>query len=349
MYIDREQCKHIQNEAAAELAHVTTREVLEQLRLKYFGRKDGVLTTILRSLKDLSEEDKKTVGRAAHEAKLYLEDALAKKEHALIEAELHDQQHKEKIDVTAPGIKVPAGHLHPLTQLISKACDIFTAMGFAVAEGPEVETERYNFDALNVPKDHPARDMQDTFWLDPAAAGPGMLLRTQTSSVQIRYMETHKPPFRIVAPGRVFRNEATDATHEAQFYQFEGFMVGKDVSLANAKAVLEVFFQRLLANKKIAIRFRPSYFPFTEPSVEGDVTCFKCFGKKCAVCKRTGWLEVVGAGMVHPKVLENVGIDAREWQGFAFGVGLDRIAMVRYGIDDIRLMYSGDMRFLKQF
>lgn len=345
MYIDPKQFEHIQKEAAFELEHVASREALEQLRLKYFGRKDGVLTAVLRSLKDLSEEEKKTIGRAAHEIKLNLHDAITKKEHALIEAELHDQQRKEKIDVTAPGTKVPAGHLHPLTQLISKACDIFTAMGFEVAEGPEVETERYNFDALNVPKDHPARDMQDTFWLET----PGMLLRTQTSSVQIRYMETHQPPFRIVAPGRVFRNEATDATHEAQFYQLEGFMVGKDVSLANAKAVLEVFFRRLLANKKIAVRFRPSYFPFTEPSVEVDVTCFKCFGKKCSVCKRTGWLEVAGAGMVHPKVLANVGIDAREWQGFAFGVGLDRIAMARYGIDDIRLMYSGDMRFLKQF
>ena len=345
MHIDAEQCKHILKEAASELAHITSREELERLRLKYFGRKDGVLTGVLRALKDLSEEEKKTVGRAAHETKLNLLAALAKKESALIEAELHDQQRKEKIDVTAPGTRVPKGHLHPLTQLIDKACDIFTAMGFEVAEGPAVETERYNFDALNVPKDHPARDMQDTFWLET----PGMLLRTQTSSVQIRYMETHQPPFRIVAPGRVFRNEATDATHEAQFYQLEGFMVGKDVSLANAKAVLEVFFRRLLANKKIAVRFRPSYFPFTEPSVEVDVTCFKCFGKKCSVCKRTGWLEVAGAGMVHPKVLANVGIDAREWQGFAFGVGLDRIAMARYGIDDIRLMYSGDMRFLKQF
>lgn len=349
MHIDLEQFAHIRKEAAAELAHIASRETLELLRLKYFGRKEGVLTAILRSLKDLSEEEKKTIGRAAHEIKLYLLDALAKKEHALIEAELHDQQRKEKIDVTVPGTRVPAGHVHPLTQLISTACDIFTAMGFAVAEGPEAETEQYNFDALNVPKNHPARDMQDTFWLDPQVGGAGMLLRTQTSSVQIRYMETHQPPFRIVAPGRVFRHEATDATHEAQFYQLEGLMVGKDVSLANAKAVLEVFFQRLLANKKITIRFRPSYFPFTEPSVEVDVTCFKCFGKKCAVCKRTGWLEVVGAGMVHPKVLANVGIDAREWQGFAFGVGLDRIAMVRYGIDDIRLMYGGDMRFLRQF
>lgn len=349
MHIDLAQFEHIRKEATFELTHVASREALERLRLKYFGRKDGALTMILRSLKDLNEEEKKTIGRAAHETKLFLEDALAKKENALIEAELHDQQRKEKIDVTAPGTKVPAGHLHPLTQLIGKACDIFNAMGFAVAEGPEAETERYNFDALNVPKDHPARDMQDTFWLDLPAGGTGMLLRTQTSSVQIRYMETHKPPFRIVAPGRVFRNEATDATHEAQFYQLEGLMVGKDVSLANAKAVLEAFFQRLLANKKIAIRFRPSYFPFTEPSVEVDVTCFKCFGKKCAVCKRTGWLEIAGAGMVHPKVLANVGIDAREWQGFAFGVGLDRIAMARYGIDDIRLMYSGDMRFLKQF
>lgn len=346
MSIDFEQLK---KDAEAELATSTTTEALEHFRIKYFGRKEGVMTSLLRSIKDLSDEEKKTVGSGTHRLQTYLEEELEKKEHALRSEALHARQAQEKIDVTAPGKKIPAGHLHPLTQLIDTACDIFIAMGFAVAEGPEVETERHNFDALNVPKDHPARDMQDTFWLDPAVAGPGMLLRTQTSSVQIRYMETHTPPFRIVAPGRVFRNEATDATHEAQFYQIEGLMVGKGVSLANAKAVLEVFFQRLFANKKISIRFRPSYFPFTEPSVEVDATCFKCFGKKCAVCKRTGWLEVAGGGMVHPKVLENVGIDAREWQGFAFGVGPDRIAMTRYGIDDIRLMYGGDMRFLKQF
>ena len=218
-------------------------------------------------------------------------------------------------------------------------------MGFGVVSGPEVETEYYNFDALNVPKDHPARDMQDTFWLDV----PGLLLRTQTSPVQIRYMEKHKPPFRMIAPGKVFRNEATDATHEAQFYQLEGLMIGKDVSLANLKAILEVFYRNLLDDQKLKIRFRPSYFPFVEPGVETDLTCFKCRGKGCAVCKKTGWIEVMGAGMVHPKVLENVGIDSRQWQGFAFGGGLDRIAMIKYGIDDIRLLYNGDLRFLKQF
>ena len=342
MNIDFEQLK---KDAEAELARSTTPEALERFRIQYFGRKEGVITSLLRSIKDLSNEEKKTVGSEIHQVKTHLESELEKQEQAVYAEELRKRQAKEKLDVTAPGTAMPLGHLHPLTQLIRKASDIFTSMGFTVAEGPEVETEFYNFDALNVPKDHPARDMQDTFWLTV----PGMLLRTQTSSVQIHFMKKNAPPFRVIAPGRVFRHEATDATHEAQFYQLEGFMIGNDVSLANLKAVLEAFFRRLFSNAKLVIRLRPSFFPFTEPSVEIDVTCFKCFGKKCPVCKRTGWLEIGGAGMVHPNVLANVGIDQRQWQGFAFGFGLDRIAMVLHNIDDIRLMYDGDMRFLKQF
>lgn len=342
MNIDFEQLK---KDAEAELEQSMTPEALEQFRITYFGRKEGVITSLLRSIKDLTDEEKKTVGAETHRLKTHLEQALEKREQAMHADIVRARQEQEKIDITAPGIRMPIGHLHPLTRLIRKASDIFSSMGFSVIEGPEVETEFYNFDALNVPKDHPARDMQDTFWLD----AQGMLLRTHTSSVQVHFMKKNKPPFRIVAPGRVFRHEATDATHEAQFYQMEGLMIGKDVSLANLKAVLEMFFRRMFNNAKLSIRFRPSFFPFTEPSVEVDVTCFKCFGKKCSVCKHSGWLEIGGAGMVHPKVLENVGVDHREWQGFAFGVGLDRIAMVLHGIDDIRLMYDGDMRFLKQF
>lgn len=342
MQVDIAQLKRNAEEALTKIASL---EELEEFRLAYFGRKDGALTAVLKSLKDLPESERKAVGQEANALKEYVQQEMAQKEKALKDRVARARQGKEKIDVTAPGALLPQGHLHPLTQLIEKACDIFASMGFSVADGPEVETEFYNFDALNIPKDHPARDMQDTFWLDV----PGLLMRTHTSSVQIRYMEKHQPPFRIIAPGRVFRNEATDATHEAQFSQVEGLMIGKDVSLANLKAILETFFRQLLANQKLVIRFRSSYFAFVEPGVEVDLTCFKCDGKKCSICKHSGWIEVVGAGMVHPNVLKAVKIDPREWQGFAFGLGLDRIAMIKYGIDDIRLLYNGDMRFLKQF
>ena len=238
------------------------------------------------------------------------------------------------------------GHLHPLTILMREAAEIFSSMGFAVALGPEAETEYYNFDALNIPAHHPARDMWDTFWLKPREAGT--LLRTHTSPVQIRYMEEHEPPIRIIAPGKVFRYEATDATHEAQFYQLEGLMVGKDVSLAHLKGVLEHFFEQFFGTS-MKVRMRPSYFPFVEPGVEVDMSCFKCSGSGCGVCKQTGWIEIGGAGMVHPKVLQAGGIDPRRWQGFAFGMGVDRLAMLKYGIDDVRLMYTGDLRLVNQF
>ena len=245
-----------------------------------------------------------------------------------------------------------AVHVHPITRVIDDINRIFFAMGFTLTDGPEAETEYYNFDALNVPKDHPARDMQDTFWLRQDknnTEGEKKLMRTHTSPVQIHFMEKHTPPFSIICPGRVFRHEATDARHEALFHQFEGLLVAKDASMAMLKSVLNDFFDRFF-EKNVEIRFRPSYFPFVEPGVEIDVSCFKCKGKgDCSVCGGNGWLEVMGAGMIHPKVLNGVGINANVWRGFAFGVGVDRLAMLKYGIDDIRLFYSGDLRLVNQF
>jgi phenylalanyl-tRNA synthetase alpha chain len=238
------------------------------------------------------------------------------------------------------------GHTHPITQIIWKTSEIFKKFGFEVADGPELEDEFHNFDALNTPADHPARDMQDTFW----TKGKKNVLRTQTSAVQIRYMEKHKPPFRIIAPGKVFRSEATDATHEAQFYQIEGLLIGEKVSLADLKWTLNAFFDEFLG-ADVDVRFRPSFFPFVEPGVEADISCFKCKGRgaDCSLCKGTGWVEVVGAGMVHPNVFKSVGIDSKKWKGFAFGMGADRLAMLKWGIDDIRLFYQSDIRFLSQF
>ncbi len=237
------------------------------------------------------------------------------------------------------------GHLHPVTQVIREITDSFIAMGFEVADGSEVESEHYNFDALNVPKDHPARDMQDTFWVKGV---PQTVLRTHTSAVQVRYMESHKPPFKIIVPGKVYRYEATDATHETQFHQIEGLVVGEGISLAHLKHTLDTFFKSLYG-KDVATRLRPSYFPFVEPGVEIDMSCMKCAGRGCSVCKQTGWIEVMGGGMVHPNVLRAGGVDPQKYQGFAFGAGVDRLVMIRYGIDDIRLLYSGDLRLVNQF
>lgn len=245
--------------------------------------------------------------------------------------------------------KKEKGHFHPITIVINDIARIFSEMGFSVESGPEVETEHYNFDVLNIPESHPARDMWDTFWLkDKNNNNIGQLLRTHTSPVQARFMEKNSPPIRIIAPGKVFRYEATDATHEAQFYQIEGLMIDKDVTLAHLKGVLEIFFSKFFG-KKTNIRFRPSYFPFVEPGVEVDVSCFKCAGRGCSICKQSGFIEIMGAGMVHPYVLNQVGIDSRIYQGFAFGTGVDRLAMLKYGIDDIRLLYQGDLRLVNQF
>jgi len=304
-------------------------KTLEAVKVKYLGRKEGELTKILRSLKDMSVEEKRKIGPEANELRDELESALKKQLASFAKI----QSKKSKIDVTMPGKKIPAGHLHPLTLIENEIKEIFTGLNFSVVEGPEVETERYNFDALNIPSDHPARDMWDTFWL---SGSKPMLLRTHTSPVQIRYMEKNNPPFQIIVPGRVFRYEATDSSHEINFHQIEGLMVGKNVTLANFKYIITEFFKQFFG-PKTAVRFRPSYFPFVEPGLEVDVK----LGDK--------WLELMGAGMVHPKVLDGVKVNPKKYQGFAFGLGLERMAMIKYKIPDIRLFYSGDLRFIKQF
>jgi len=315
---------------------------LNEIFKEYLG-KQGKLTQVLRSLEKLPKLKRAKTGKQANQLKNFFRIKLDQKLKLLKEKVIKEKEEKEWLDITAPGKKHVLGHLHPLTQVKRKTEEIFQEMGFSVIEGPEIETEWYNFDALNIPKDHPARDMWDTFYLKN-----GLLLRTHTSPVQIRYIEKNQPPLRIIAPGRVFRHEATDASHEINFYQVEGLMIGKHVSVANFKAITQEFLNRFF-QKPVKIRLRPSYFPFTEPSFEVDMTCLACKGKGCSACQRTGWMEILGAGMVHPAVLRNSGLNPKNWQGFAFGIGLDRLAMMKYKINDIRLFYSGDLRFLEQF
>jgi len=330
---EKEDIKALEIKAKKEISAAGDLKELDQIFRAYLGKK-GHITRVLRSLASMGEAERKIRGKAANDARDALQAAFeAKKQQQTLQIE--EAEKKDHVDVTAPGTKLPKGHLHPLTHIQRKCQEIFNGMGFAVAEGPEIETEWYNFDALNIPKDHPARDLWDTFWLKPKAAD--YLLRTHTSPVQARYMEKNNPPLRIIAPGRIFRYEATDASHEINFYQLEGLMIGKDVSVANFKAIIEEFYSQFF-KKETTVRLRPSYFPFTEPSFEIDMRQGK-----------GNWLEMMGAGMVHPNVLKNVGYIPREWKGFAFGMGLDRLAMMKYKIDDIRLLYSGDLKFLQQF
>lgn len=333
----------LKKDALGAIQSADTTAALRDVEVRYLGRA-GELTVILRDLKNVSPGERKKVGAEANELRALLEAEIAARFNMLKEQEYEKQLAAERIDVTQPGKKFWRGGLHPLTLLQRDMEQIFSQLGFTVAEGPEVETERYNFDALNIPAEHPARDMWDTFWLKSHK----LLLRTHTSPGQVRYMEKHKPPLRIIIPGKVFRYEATDATHEIQFYQLEGLMVGKEISAANFKHIIASFFERLFG-KEVAVRLRPSYFPFVEPGFEVDMSCVFCSGKGCSVCKQTGWIEMAGAGMVHPHVFKAAGLNPRDWQGFAFGMGIDRIAMMRYRIPDVRLFYSGDMRFLKQF
>jgi len=325
----------LKQKALSEIAQAQELKDLDVVYRRYLGRKEK-LAKILHSLKDLSEQERKETGLAANQAKRELEEAIKDKR-----KEIQDALPGGKtppggvnwIDVTAPGVRLKTGHLHPITLVQRQVEDIFQSMGFSVIDGPEVETEYYNFDALNIPPDHPARDLWDTFWLKDA----NLLLRTHTSPMQARYMEKNNPPLRIIVPGRCFRHEATDATHDAQFYQFEGLMVGESVSVANFKGIIEAFLKKFFG-PETEVRLRPGYFPFVEPGFEID-----------AKRKRGKWLEMMGAGMVHPKVFKAVGYNPKEVQGFAFGAGIDRLAMLKYKIDDIRLFYENDLRFLKQF
>ena len=336
----REKLQLIKEEAMAAIASPDAN--LEELRVKYLGKK-GELTSILRGMGALTPEERPIVGQLANEVRAEIEGAIKERSQELAAKELENKLVAEKIDVTVPG-KAPAmGHIHPLTATQRELENIFIGMGFSIIEGPEVEYDYYNFEALNIPKDHPARDTQDTFYITD-----NILLRSQTSPVQVRAMEKQQPPIRVVSPGRVYRSDAVDATHSPLFHQFEGLVVDKGITMGDLKGALETF-AKALFGEQTKLRFRPHHFPFTEPSAEVDVSCFVCGGKGCRLCKGEGWIEILGAGMVHPFVLSNCGIDPEVYSGFAFGVGIERVAMARYGIDDMRHLYENDMRFLEQF
>lgn len=315
---------------------------LEAVRIEALGRK-GTLAQISKELGKLAPEERARIGRLLNSVKQCLEETLEARRKEFEEEALRRRLDAEWLDLTLPAPEPKRGHLHPVTQVQAEIEDLFTSLGFAVLDGPEVETEYHNFDALNIPPDHPARDVQDTFWLTD-----GNLLRTHTSPVQIRGMERFKPPLRMIAPGRVFRNEEVDASHEHTFYQIEGMMVDREVSVAHL-----IYFMKLMVNaifrREVTVRLRPGYFPFVEPGFELDMHCLLCDGSGCAACKQSGWVEMIGCGLVHPNVLRMSGIDPEEWMGFAFGLGLTRLVMMRYGIDDIRYLQSGDLRFLNQF
>ncbi len=331
--------KDLETAALLEVQGAGSPEDLEFLRIKYLGRK-GALTGILRGLAQLDPEIRRRVGQEANRAKEALEEALEQARRALKEAARRAAA--PAVDVTLPGRHLPRGRIHPLNRIMAEVCDIFLHLGFEAVEGPEVELDWYNFEALNLPPDHPARDMQDTFYFNDQ-----VLLRTHTSPMQIRVMEQRQPPVRIIAPGKVYRRDL-DITHSPMFHQVEGLLVDKDVTFADLKGVLIAFVHQMFG-PELGVRFRPSYFPFTEPSAEVDIACVMCGGQGCRVCQTTGWLEVLGAGMVHPAVFEAVGYDPETYTGLAFGLGVERIAMLKYGIDDIRLFFDNDLRFLKQF
>ncbi len=331
--------KDLETAALHEIKAAHRPEDLEALRVKYLGRK-GALTGVLRSLGQLDPETRRQVGQEANRAKEALEAALDKAQRALKAAARAAAP--AVVDVTLPGRRRPRGRLHPLNRIMDEVCDIFLHLGFEAVEGPEVELDWYNFEALNLPPDHPARDMQDTFYFNDK-----VLLRTHTSPMQIRTMEQRQPPVRIIAPGKVYRRDS-DITHSPMFHQVEGLLVDRGVTFADLKGVLTAFVHQMFG-PEVGVRFRPSYFPFTEPSAEVDIECVICGGHGCRVCKATGWLEVLGSGMVHPAVFEAVGYDPETYTGFAFGLGIERIAMLKYGIDDIRLFFDNDLRFLRQF
>lgn len=356
---------NIKTQAGEEIKKAQSEKGLFKLRVKYLGRKSN-FNKILKSLKNLSLEEKKKIGPLANTVKKEIDEEIKKAE-KLIKSKINLEA--EKIDITAPGKKIKRGYLHPITIVQNEIEDIFTSMGFEITDGPEVETEFYAFDALNIPKDHPARDAWDTFWLRQTRTNTdktrtnadkfqyksvssryesATLLRPHTSPVQVRYMQKNKPPFRIIAPGKCFRHEATDASHEHTFYQFEALVVGKDISAGHFKYIAEEFFSKFF-KKKIKVRLRPSFFPFTEPSFEFDINCTVCGGKGCSACQGTGWSEIGGAGMINQEVFVASGYPRNKYQGFAWGFGIERLAMMRYKINDLRLFHSGDLRFTSQF
>jgi phenylalanyl-tRNA synthetase alpha chain len=350
----------LRKECFSQLKSIHSLEALKKFEIEWLGRR-GKLTMALRQLGALSLNEQKALGKLSNEFKTDLEAAIAQKTQELKGLELAQQLHAEALDLSLPGVPYPVGHEHPLSRVMGDLVSIFRALGFAVADGPEIESEFNNFDALNIPANHPARDLQDTFYLNlsqeqlplphleehPSRQEP-VLLRTHTSPVQVRVMQKYPPPVAIVVPGRVYRHEALDASHSAVFHQLEGLLVDEGVSFADLKGVLARFAQEFYG-PSIKTRFRPSFFPFTEPSAEMDISCMLCAGSGCTVCKQSGWLEILGAGMVHPNVFAAVNVDAERYTGFAFGMGIERMAMLKYGVDDIRLFYENDIRFLEQF
>ncbi|MBO5378669.1 MAG: phenylalanine--tRNA ligase subunit alpha [Ruminiclostridium sp.] len=338
----KEQLQNIKETTLAEIAGISDAKALEDLRVKVLGKK-GELTAILKQMGGLSAEERPVIGQLANEVRTEIEKALSDKQTALKSAQLAQQLKSESVDVTMPGTRFEAGKRHPLNIVLEDLKSIFRGMGYTVVDGPEVEETKYVFDMLNTDEGHPARDPQDTFYITEK-----ILLRTQTSSVQIRTMLKEKPPIAIISPGRVYRSDAVDATHSPIFHQCEGLVIDKKVRFSDLKGTLEIWAKRLYG-EDIKLRFRPHHFPYTEPSAEVDLQCFKCGGTGCPLCKGEGWIEMLGSGMVHPQVLINCGIDPEEYSGFAFGIGLERIAMMRYNIDDMRLLYENDSRFLTQF
>jgi len=343
------QLEELKTSALHALEGISRIGELESWRVRYLGKRSE-LTGVLRGLPQLSLAERKTVGAAANQAKAVLEDKLQQKEQALQEAQLAEIAQKVSVDVTLPGRPIPRGGLHPITQTLHEICAIFVSMGFQIVEGPEVEWDCYNFEALNIPKEHPARDTMSTSWVDferDNGARP-MLLRTHTTSVSARVMETMEPPIRVIEPGKVYRYEASDATHTPMFYQIDGLVVDKGITMADLKGTLYEFARRFFGEDR-KTRFRCDYFPFVEPGIEMAIECIVCGGAGCRLCGNTGWIEILGAGMTHPRVLEYGGIDPKVYTSFAFGIGIERLPMLRYGIDDIRLFYNSDLRFLRQF
>lgn len=338
----KQQLEAILSNAKNELSETQNARELDAVRVKYLGKK-GELTAILKGMKNVAPEERPIIGQLVNDVRAELEAALEKQGEKLEQSALEEKLKSEALDVTMPAEQITLGHKHPLSVVLDEIKDIFIGLGFQIAEGPEVEYDHYNFEALNIPKEHPARDTQDTFYISD-----NVVLRTQTSPVQVRVMENQKPPIRIIAPGRVFRSDAVDATHSPLFHQIEGLVVDKNITMSDLKGILELFAKRLYGENTV-VRFRPHHFPFTEPSAEMDIQCYQCHGEGCRLCKGEGWIEILGCGMVHPKVLETCNIDPEVYSGYAFGIGLERTVMGRFKIDDIRLFYENDVRFLHQF